>query len=411
MEEYKINEERLWNSLMDLAQIGALPEKQGVTRLSLSEADLEGRKFLIQLMKDCGLHVRIDKVGNIIGKLEGCDNQAPIVMTGSHIDTVYEGGKFDGTLGVLGALEAVRTIKEKEIRLTHSIEVVSFTDEEGTRFGTGYIGSKGMVGKLDESYFRLQDDLGTSYEEAFLQANLNPSEFEKARKQRGQIKAFIEMHIEQGKVLEDHDVPIGIVTNIQGPIWLEVAIQGSADHAGATPMNIRNDASLAMAEIMLQVESIAKEFDGVGTVGKLKVEPGGVNIIPGKAVFTIDLRHGDIVIRSKMVEKMYEAVEVACRKRGAKATIEVKKDVAPAKCSDELIKVLVKSCSEAKVVPYKLPCGAGHDSLLLSEITDIAMIFVRSKHGISHNPKEWSSKEDCAKGTQVLLQTLLHLAK
>ncbi|MDG5787903.1 Zn-dependent hydrolase [Evansella sp. AB-P1] len=409
---YRINQKRLWNTLMELAKIGASPnKKEGITRLSLSLEDLEAREYLINLMKESDLHVHVDPIGNIIGSLAGTNENAPAVIVGSHIDTVFQGGIFDGSLGVLGAIEAVRTIKESGIKLTHPIDVVSFTDEEGSRFGTGYIGSKGMTGELTEDYFTLKDDKGLSYQEAFLQANLNPTNYKDAVRNGNEMKAYIEMHIEQGKVLEENNLAVGIVTDIQGPIWLEVTLIGSADHAGATPMDMRRDASLCMAEILLEIEKIAKHYEGVGTVGKLKIEPGGVNIIPGKGTFSVDLRHVDKQIRTQMVNEVYGKIEITCKKRKIQFQIVKKKDVDPTSCSESMIAVLEDVCKELNIKTMKLPCGAGHDSLIMSKVTEMGMIFIRSKDGISHHPNEWSEKEDCATGTQVLFQSLLRLAK
>lgn len=409
---YRIDQQRLWDSLMKLAEIGSGSpiDQEGITRLSLTKSDLQARAALVDLMEEVGLEVRIDTVGNIIGRWEGTDRTAPVVLTGSHIDTVQQGGIFDGALGVLGAIEAIRTLMEAGVQLKHSIEVVSFLDEEGTRFGTGYIGSKAMAGELMENVFDLTDDDGITYREAFLQANLDPKLYREATRNKGEIKAYIEMHIEQGKVLEEHGLSVGIVTDIQGPLWLDITIIGSADHAGATPMNMRRDAALAMAEIILDIEAIARKYDGVGTVGKMTIEPGGVNIIPGKASFSVDLRHVDKIKRAEMVDAVYESVEKACRKRNAQHLIDIKKDVDPTSCSEEIIQVFEEACQDLTIPTMKLQCGAGHDSLIMSKMTKMGMIFIRSKDGVSHNPKEWSSKEDCATGTQVLLNTLVQLA-
>ncbi|MDT8860887.1 Zn-dependent hydrolase [Alkalihalobacillus sp. MEB130] len=409
----QINQQRLWKTIKELSEIGSGTNiaEEGVTRLSLSLEDLEARHYVISLMEEAGLDVRVDEVGNIIGKLEGTDPNAPIVMTGSHVDTVLQGGVFDGTLGVLGAIEAVRSIKESGIQLTHSIEVVSFTDEEGTRFGTGYIGSKAMTGYLDEATLSLTDANGITYAEALHQAGFDPTLYKQAIRKPEEIKAYVEMHIEQGKVLEENELAVGVVTNIQGPVWVEVTLNSHPDHAGATPMNMRRDASLAMAEVMLEVERIATKYQGVGTVGKLKVEPGGVNIIPGKAIFSIDLRHGDIELRTKMVNEVTASIEEISKKRLIEPVIELKKSVDPAVCSSTIVDLLEESCKELDIPTMKLPCGAGHDSLMMTKITEMGMIFVRSKDGISHNPKEWTEKEDCVKGTHVLLQALRKLAK
>ncbi|WP_084034742.1 Zn-dependent hydrolase [Anaerobacillus alkalilacustris] len=410
---YQINQQRLWSSLQKLATFGASENisEEGITRLSLQKEDLAARKYVIELMKEAGLSVKVDVVGNIIGSLKGVDQTKPIVMTGSHIDTVYQGGRFDGALGVLGAIEAVRSIKESGIKLQNTIEVVSFTDEEGTRFGTGYIGSKAMAGELDETILQLRDDEGVSYEEAFCQAGFQPERYKEAIRNKEAIKAFIEMHIEQGKVLEGNNLAIGIVTSIQGPVWMEVTFEGHADHAGATPMNMRYDSGLAMAEVMLDVEKIATQYGGVGTVGKLRIEPGGVNIIPGISKFSIDLRHIDKTKRIDMVYKVREAIHQVSNKRGVSAKVDVKKSVDPKVCSPKVMEAIEEACHQLDQPTMKLQCGAGHDSLIMANITEMGMIFVRSKDGISHHPKEWTDTEDCAIGTQVLFNTLVNLAQ
>ncbi len=398
---------------MELGNIGLTSSNkaEGLTRLSLSKEDLAARSYLIKLMEEAGLEVRVDPIGNIFGKLNGSKKTAPVVLSGSHIDTVHQGGMFDGALGVLGAIEAVRTIKEAGINLTHTIEVVSFTDEEGTRFGTGYIGSKAMAGVLEEKIFTLEDDDGITYREAILNAGLDPLSYKEATRKKEEVKAYIEMHIEQGKVLEEHNMSVGIVTDIQGPIWLEVTLIGNPDHAGATPMHMRKDAALAMAEVLLEIETIATTYKGVGTVGKIKVEPGGVNIIPGKVSFSVDLRHVNKELRTEMVNKVFESLDRVSNRRRIHAHIDVKKDVDPASCSKEIVQLLEEVCSELSIPTKKIQCGAGHDSLIMANYTKMGMIFVRSKDGISHNPKEWTDLEDCAVGTQVLFETLVKLAK
>ncbi|GAF64178.1 hypothetical protein BTS2_1070 [Bacillus sp. TS-2] len=409
----KINPNRLWESLDKINQFGRNPlyPEKGNTRLSLTIEDLKARQYLINLMKESGLKVKVDPVGNICGRLEGLNSQAPVIMTGSHIDTVVQGGRFDGTLGVLGAIEAVRTIHELGITPLHPIEVVSFTDEEGTRFGTGYIGSRAISGGLDDSVLNLKDDQGISLYEALKLAGYQPDLYKDSMREKSEIKSFVELHIEQGKVLEENDLSVGIVTHIQGPVWLQVSLTGSADHAGATPMYMRKDASLAMAEMMLAVEKAAIEHSGVATVGKLEVLPGGVNIIPGHAQFSVDLRHIDKQKRTEMLKSFKKDMETISRARNVEALLEIKKEVDPAECSTKLIEIISNVCKQSQISTMTLQCGAGHDSLMMNDMTETAMIFVRSQKGISHNPLEYSSLEDCAKGTEVLMNTLLKLAQ
>jgi allantoate deiminase len=362
-------------------------------------------------MELAGLDVRIDEVGNLIGRLAGEDPTAPVIVTGSHIDTVVNAGIFDGALGVLAAIESLATIHTLQIKLKHPIEVISFTDEEGTRFGSGFIGSKTMVGQLTEEELTLEDDGGISYAEAFSKAGFEPSQFFKAIKQSDEIKAFIELHIEQGRVLEEKALGIGIVTHIQGMIWLEVTIKGLADHAGTTPMSLRKDASLAMAEVLLEIEVIALLHKGVATVGKMKFLPNSANSIPQEIQFTVDFRHADAEILMQMKLDIMQVLQKATDKRQLDMSAEVREEEPPYTCSPLIIHNLEQSCQHLGL-PYQLMnSGAGHDAGLMSRITPMGLLFVRSQAGISHHPDEWSTKEDCCLGATVLLHTLLRLAK
>ena len=407
-----IDQLRLWHTLMDLRQIGAgVNEADGITRLAFSPPELEAKAYIRALMEECGLDVYTDAVGNVFGVYPGREPDLPVIMTGSHVDSVIRGGAFDGTLGVLGAIEAVRTMKEAGIRPRRTIEIVSFSDEEGTRFGAGYMGSKALTGKLEDRFLTLTDQDGESYETVLAKAGYEPSAYPKAKRDSREIGAFLEMHIEQGRVLEEADIAAGIVTTIQGPLWLQVTIEGAADHAGATPMAIRKDASLAMAEAMLAVEEAAVAHGGVGTVGSLKVKPGGINIIPGEAVFTVDMRHGDSVLRDRMLADMEAAFSAIAEKRGVNFKTSVTKKEPPATCSEDIRASIHQAADTCGISVKDMPCGAGHDALIMSTVTRMGMILVRSKDGISHNPQEWTSQEDCAKGTELLMRTLHSLAE
>lgn len=410
MDAYQIDSERLWKSVLALGEIGK-DLNGGVTRVSLTSEDFAARAFVRKQMELAGLTVRIDEVGNLIGRLEGEDQTAPAVVTGSHIDTVVSAGIFDGALGVLAAIEALATIHANPIKLKHSIEVVSFTDEEGTRFGSGFIGSKAMVGQLTEVELALEDDGGISYAEAFRKAGFEPSRFFNAIKQSDEIKAYLELHIEQGRVLEEKALGIGLVTHIQGMIWLEVSIQGQADHAGTTPMSLRKDASLAMAEVLLEIEVIALQHKGVATVGKMKFLPNSANSIPQEIQFTVDFRHADAEILTQMKVEIIQALQKATNKRQLNMIAEVREEEPPYACCPLIIHSLEQSCQQL-AIPYQLMnSGAGHDAGLMSRITPMGLLFVRSQAGISHHPDEWSSKEDCCLGATVLLHSLLRLAK
>lgn len=406
----EVNLDRLWNRLMELGRIGET-RSGGVTRTSLTKEDLQARELLLFWMKDAGLQTETDPAGNIIGKWIGEDTTAPSVLTGSHIDSVFEGGRFDGPLGVLGALEAIQTLMEKGWRPKRTIEVISFTDEEGARFSGGFTGSKGLTGDFTrEDLEGMVDADGITYSQAFLQAGLNPDDYEKAKRDRSTVHAFVELHIEQGRVLEHEGLPVGIVTGIAGPSWLEVAIYGEAGHAGTTPMHLRRDPGLGAAELALQVEHIAREHGGVGTMGRIELKPGGVNIIPASAHFFIDLRHIDKAQREAMKQKIEAELERISQRRQLTFDIKINMEIDPVPCSPRIQSTMKEAAQQLGQVPFALISGAGHDAMVLSSITEVGMIFVRSKDGISHNPKEWSSPEDIKEGVQLLMQTIWSLA-
>ncbi|MGM8364813.1 Zn-dependent hydrolase [Virgibacillus sp. W0181] len=407
---YEINRDRLWASILELSEIGN-DDRTGITRLSFSEADMEARKYIMLLMKEAGLHVRIDAVGNIIGRLSGTDNTRPAVITGSHIDTVIQGGMFDGALGVLAGIEVARTINESGVTLVHPLEIISFTDEEGARFGSGFIGSKGMIGDLNEEHFQMTDVNGVTYAEAFAHAGLNAKEYRNAIRHPKEIKAYVELHIEQGKILEMEDLSIGIVTDVRGPALMNVSFIGEANHAGTTPMSLRKDPSLAMAVALPLIEKIAVKWEGVATVGKMNFKPGETNVIPEAVEFTIDFRHTDKAIRQQMKKEIIQRLRMIAKQRNVELQTDIKLDIGPVACSPEVIKQMEKACWDASLPAHKMKCGAGHDALVLGKITNFGIVFVRSKDGKNHHPTEWSSKEDCGKGTQVLLNTIMYLSE
>lgn len=406
----KINGDRLWCDLMELGRLGEL-DNGGVTRLSLTPEDMAARGWLVRRMEEAGLEVRADAYGNVIGIYRGSEPNLPSIMIGSHIDSVIQGGKFDGPLGVLGALEVVRTLSEHGIRLRRSVEVVSFTDEEGARFRSGFVGSKGMSGGADERFLAQADDDGVTIREALTEAGYPVHGLDQAIKKQGDIHAYIEIHIEQGKVLESQGAAVGVVTAIAGPSWLTVTLRGEAGHAGTTPMPMRRDPLPAAAELMLQLERIAAEHGGVGTVGKLQVSPGASNVIPGKVEFTIDLRHTELAQRQSMRQQVEQALRDICARR--ELLHEVREDMAipPVACSQAVVEALRQSAADIGLDAPSIISGAGHDAMIMAEITDVGMIFVRSRDGISHNPKEWSSPEDCEAGVDLLLQAVLRLGQ
>ncbi|NRR22339.1 Zn-dependent hydrolase [Brevibacillus sp. MS2.2] len=406
-----INSDRLWDRLGQLGNIGK-QEAGGITRLSFTPEERAAKDLVTGFMKEAGLSVREDEVGNLIGRKEGKNPAAPVVLVGSHIDSVPNGGDYDGPLGVLAGVEVLQTMQELGIETEHSIEVIAFTDEEGTRFGYGMIGSRGIAGLIKRDELEQADKNGVSIAEAMRQTGLDPDRTSLAARTPGSVKAYVELHIEQGKVLESRGLSVGIVTGVAGPLWLNFVLEGEAGHAGATPMNLRRDPMAAAAQVMLAIEEEAgRTGTSVGTVGRLQAFPGGVNVIPGRVEFSLDLRDVDEAIRDEVEHRIYERAKAICAQRNVRLKVELLQRIAPAVCSDDIQNAVAEACEAEGLEAFRLPSGAGHDCMQLVELCPVGMIFARSKDGISHNPAEFTTKEDCANGAQVLYRTVLSLAK
>lgn len=405
-----INKKRLFNRLIELGEIGK-QDSGGITRLAFTPEDRAAKDLVASFMKEAGLSVREDAVGNIIGRMEGRNPEAPVILTGSHIDSVYNGGIFDGALGIIGGIEALQTMREQGIKTEHPIEVYAFNDEEGARFSYSMMGSRGMIGSLKPEDLELKDKEGISIANTMKSQGLDPALIRCAARTKGSIKAFIELHIEQGKVLETNNHSVGIVTGIVNELWLKCTFKGEAGHAGATPMTMRHDALVATAEFIQTVEREAKKTGTtVATVGKLNVLPGGINIIPGTVEFTLDLRDLDQKVSDRVEDCIFKEAKRICRERSLEMHTEVLQRIPPAPCSEEFQVAAKDAFTKLGLEPFYLPSGAGHDAMQLVNICPIGMIFIRSKDGISHNPAEWSSPEDCTDGANVLYHTLLSLA-
>ncbi|MGG6437713.1 Zn-dependent hydrolase [Saccharococcus caldoxylosilyticus] len=405
-----IQEERLWQRLMELGEIGRQPTG-GITRLSFTKEERAAKEKVAAYMKEAGLFVYEDAAGNLIGRKEGTDKDAPVVLVGSHLDSVYNGGMFDGPLGVLAAVEVVQTMNENGVETKHPIEVVAFTDEEGARFRFGMIGSRAMAGALSTDELNYQDANGVSVAEAMQEAGLNPHHIGKAARKPGSVKAYVELHIEQGRVLEEANLPVGIVTGIAGLVWVKFTVEGKAEHAGATPMPLRRDPLVAAAQIIEVIEQEAKETGTtVGTVGQLHVFPGGINIIPERVEFVLDLRDLDAAVRDNVLQSINEQAQKIGKERNVKVTTELLQEMPPVLCSELVQNAAKEACQKLGLDVFSLPSGASHDGVQLVGLCPIGMIFVRSQDGVSHSPDEWSTKEDCAAGANVLYHTVLRLA-
>ena len=406
-----VDADRLWRRLGELAEIGRV-EGGGVTRLSFTDEERAARDLVASYMQEAGLEVREDAAGNVIGRLEGRDPDAPVVLAGSHVDSVRSGGDFDGPLGVLAAVEAAQTMREEGVETGRPVEVVAFTDEEGSRFGLGMIGSRALAGLLTPDDLSREDENDVTVAEAMREAGLDPERIGEAARGPGSVHAYVELHIEQGRVLEQRGLPVGVVTGIAGPVWLRFVLRGVAGHAGATPMGpLRRDALAAAAAVVGAVEREAERSGtSVGTVGRMEVEPGGVNVIPGRATFTVDLRDVDGDVRDRLEARIADEAALVCEQRGVGLETETLQRLPPVPCFGAARDAIEAACEGLGFQPFGLPSGAGHDGMQLSGLCPIGMIFVRSRDGISHNPAEWSSKEDCAAGAEILYHTLLRLA-
>ena len=408
-----INKQRLEQRINELAEIGKIGET-GVCRLTLSKEDRQGVEKVKGWMEEAGLTARIDHFGNLIGRLEGENPEAPILMLGSHIDSQPYGGRFDGVIGVLGALEAAQTMKENNIVSRMPIEVVAFSDEEGCRFNKGLFGVRGILGKLEEGELERTDKDGITRRQALIEFGCDPDKLKESEYPEGSIAAFLEMHIEQGPVLEKNNLPVGIVTGISGPLWLTVELEGFAGHAGSVPMPMRQDALVGAAKVIVALNELASEDPDaptVGTVGSLKIFPDSRNIIPEKVTFTVDLRDIDINRRHRIEERLRTQISEITEQHGLLCRISEDTNSEPRYCSQEIMNVMREESSKIGLDTMELMSGPFHDSLAMSYVCDYGMIFVRCQDGISHNPKEFSTFEDISLGAELLYRTAVRMAE
>jgi ureidoglycolate amidohydrolase len=399
----------------ELDALGAISQEEPpvVTRVVFTEADLRGREFVKELCRDAGLAVREDAVGNTFARWSGDYPNLEPVGTGSHIDAIPNAGRFDGTVGVLGGLEAIRALSRAGYKPRRPIELIIFTSEEPTRFGIGCLGSRLLAGLLetDTAGVRIDRD-GVSLDDARRAAGFE-GPLASVRLSPGYYSAFVEMHIEQGPILEQRNIPIGIVTAIAAPSSLKVEIVGEGGHAGAVLMPDRHDAFLAAAEIALVVEQSARSggsIDTVGTVGVCDVFPGAVNSIPSRARIEIDVRDIDQVRRDQVLRKIELACEEIAHRRGVQASLELVNADPPAQCEPRVVDTLVQACQTHGLPFERMISRAYHDSLFMSRIAPTAMLFIPCRGGVSHRPDEYASPDAIAQGALVLAETLAQLA-
>ncbi len=408
VEAMRVNLARLKRDLEELGAIGRTPEG-GVSRPSWSDADVEARRWLRERITSAGMEARVDAAGNIFGRWQ---LGSPVVLVGSHIDSVPNGGRFDGALGVLAGLECLRRIKEEGVRLRYPLELVAFTDEEGA-FG-GFFGSYAFTGVLNaEDIPNIRDSSGLRIADAMARHGLDAMQAPRAYRSPNKIRSYVELHIEQGPVLEAQQIPIGIVEAIVGIRRYGITLLGRADHAGTTPMQDRKNALLGAADLVLKGhELVLREGTPASrvTVGILHLRPAVANIVPAEAYLTYELREQSFEVLRTLAEKSRVLAASAASAWGLEVSIETILDIDPVPLADEVQGAIVAAAGEMGCRYLHLPAMAGHDAQVVGRVAKAGMIFVPSKNGRSHSPLEFTSHEDVERGANVLLLTLLKLA-
>ena len=403
MKNLNIDAERLWGELMETAAIGATP-KGGICRLTLTDLDRQVRDWFKARAESLGCRVTIDDMGAMFARRPGQQNVPPIAM-GSHLDTQPTGGKFDGVLGVLGALEALRTLVEAGYETFAPIEVVNWTNEEGARFSPAMTSSGVFAGAFDRAWATSrQDRAGMTFGQALEAIGYRGPEPCGAHP----LSAFFELHIEQGPILEAETKDIGIVTGVQGMRWYEASFVGQDAHTGATPMHLRKNALVGAARLVEAVDAIARRHPplAVGTVGSLEVKPNSPNVVPGEVRFTVDFRHPETAVLDAMEQALFAAV--AGKELGLEGNATKMWDQPPVAFDPQCIAAVREAAAQSGLTAREIVSGAGHDAAYVARVAPTAMIFVPCRGGISHNEAEFSSKEQCAAGAQVLLQAVLN---
>jgi ureidoglycolate amidohydrolase len=388
-------------------------EAPAVTRIVFTPTDMKARAWLRGRCEAAGLTVRVDAIGNTFARWAGSDAGAPVVGTGSHIDAIPNAGKYDGVVGVLGGLEAIRALQRDGFRPRNSIELLLLTSEEPTRFGIGCIGSRMLSGSLPvEAARKLKDKDDAAVDEVRRAAGMQ-GELEQVPLARGYYKAWVELHIEQGPLLERDRVPLGIVTKIAAPASARITIEGSGGHAGGVVMPDRRDALCAASELILAVEDAARttgSIDSVATVGICDVFPGAVNSIPSRVRLSLDVRDTDLARRDGVMQAIDRASKEIAAKRKVSMATELLNADAPADCAAMVIDALSRAAEKHKIASQRMISRAYHDTLFISRIAPVAMLFIPCRNGYSHRPDEYASPEDIARGTLVLAETLASLA-
>ncbi len=407
--KFHINSARLQVTLEKLSEFGRNPEG-GVTRMAFSETDMAAREYVMGVMKEAGLEVHVDPAGNIFGLRAGSE-KLPILLTGSHIDSVSHGGNYDGDVGSMGAIEVIRALSDGSVKTRHPMEVVIWANEEGNHFGIGTMGSGIAAGLIGPEILDRKDEQGMTVADWLRKYGQDPAHLTDARIPRGALSAFIELHIEQGPHLDEAKIPIGIVQGIVGVKRWKCVATGFANHAGTTPMDRRKDALAAASKDVLAVREVVRAETGrqVGTVGFLRVDPGAINVIPGRAEFPVELRDLDAEKIDRMWERIRERFRQTDKEERTETSCTPLDESRPAPTNGALQETIREAAKSLNLATMDLPSEAGQDSQEIAKIVPMAMIFVPSKDGISHSPKEFTSWPDVANGAEVLYRTLMIL--
>jgi len=408
----RVNGERLRRNLEGLSLYGRPAGgtfESGVSRTAYSDADVAGHRFVVELIRAAGLEPRFDAAANLLATRAGSDSSLKTLLFGSHIDSVKSGGNFDGDVGSLGALEVLQSLNEHNIRTRHPLELVVWSAEE-SNYGSGLSGSRAAAGQLEPGELdRVQD--GVIKRDAIRRLGGDPDHIERARMNKGDFAAYLELHIEQGGTLDAAGIPIGVVEGIVGIDDYEVTVRGFANHAGTTPIPQRKDALLAASEMVVAVREIATSIPGkqVATVGQISVSPGAPNVIPGEVKFTVDMRDLDARKLAAMADQLHHRLNEIAARNGCAVEVEKTGAHAPALTAEPLRRAIEQAADSLGLRHTRLPSGAGHDAQMMALLGPIGMIFIPSLGGISHAPGERSRWEDVANGANVLLQTILGL--
>jgi N-carbamoyl-L-amino-acid hydrolase len=402
----KVNQDRIENRIFELSKFGKDLNGKGY-RVAFTKGDIEGRKWFIDKMKKAGLDVTIDFAGNIIGKRQGTDNSLKPIGFGSHIDMVPDGGDYDGCLGSISGLEIMEILKENKVVTRHPLELIIFSDEEGS-----LLGSKALAGAFNKERLKMQSQSGLTVGEGIIAIGGKVDSISSVMRKKGDLAAFLELHIEQGGILEKENIQIGVVEGIVGIEDWEVTVEGFANHAGTTPMNFRKDALLSAAKLIVAVNEVITSHDGrqVGTVGKISAAPGAFNVVPGKVILGLEIRDLSFDKIWELFHEIEKRAEAIAQSGGTTITFKNQLLEATPALTDKSIQDKIIQATKSLNLTYKqMQSGAGHDSQDMALIAPIGMIFVPSVAGISHSPKEFSKAVDMANGANVLLQTILAL--